>query len=64
MTPQQRAIAIASRGVASVKIGDREHRYLDPQTILSAAAMAAADALDATYGGFLPVEIEDVGDSE
>jgi len=56
MTPEERAIDIASRGIASVKIGDREHRYLTPAEALAAAKALAADDLDTTYGGFLPVE--------
>lgn len=57
MTPEERAIDIASRGISSVKMGDREHRYLTPAEALAAAKEIAADALDETYGGFFNVEL-------
>jgi len=56
---QAKAVEIAKRGVAEVQVGDRRHRFSDPNLLLDVADRLNADALDATFGGMLPVTFQD-----
>ena len=55
---QAAADAIALRGIKRIQVGDRSHTFLSPKEIRDDAKSSEADALDATYGGFLNVSLE------
>ena len=55
---QAAADAIALRGVKRIQVGDRSHTFLTPKEIRDDAKIAAADDLDATFGGFVDVSFE------
>ena len=55
---QARADEIAYRGVKRIQVGDRSHTFFSPKELREDARMAAADDLDAEYGGLMDVIFE------
>lgn len=55
---------IASRGIRSVRVGDRSHEFFTPKELRESTLLAAADLLDDTYGGFIPVQLDALEDQD
>lgn len=53
-----KAIAIAKRGVAGIKVGDREHRISDPMKLEAFAESQEAKVLDDTHAGMIDIIFE------
>jgi hypothetical protein len=53
---------IATRGIKSVRVGDRSHEYFSPKELRELTQLEAADALDEQYGGFVNIEMKGLSD--
>lgn len=53
---------IAARGIKTVRVADRSHEYFSPKDLREYDALVAADALDDTYAGFIPVRLDSLED--